>query len=66
MLMVVESDGVHMKELPYIAQDISVRADQDESETIYIPGLRYNNNNIFNTSIRIYFIFYIIIYDPTV
>ncbi|XP_046740404.1 uncharacterized protein LOC124407883 isoform X2 [Diprion similis] len=37
MLMVVESDGVHMKELPYIAQDISVPADQDESESIYLP-----------------------------
>ncbi|XP_046419629.1 uncharacterized protein LOC124179376 isoform X1 [Neodiprion fabricii] len=37
MLMVVESDGVHMKELPYIAQDISVPADQDESESIYVP-----------------------------
>ncbi|XP_020706558.2 uncharacterized protein LOC105683399 isoform X2 [Athalia rosae] len=37
MLMVVESDGVHMKELPYIAQDISVHAEQNDTETIYLP-----------------------------
>lgn len=48
MLMVVESDGVHMKELPYIAQDISVRDDNennDDNETIYIPGENISDSN---------------------